>query len=157
MKKSLAVVDPKMAREAVRKHLARLQSSSNALVFTAQKNEEAMVQLLVDMAQDALMPPALRRACANDVLVYARGSIKPFFHDGHTIDSAAPGSAGLGATVGQELEAARQTARLHEQLNMLVGSNVHPSLWPDDVKSISSGLIDFYDAQDHVIDGKVSS
>lgn len=157
MKKSLAVVDPKMARDAVKKHLARLQSANNATQFTAQRHEEAMVTLLVDMAEDPLMPPALRRACANDVLVYARGQPKAWLHNGETINPALPGSSGIsGATIGDEIEAARQTARLHEQLALLTASNTHPRDWPDDVRAIATDIVRFYDAEEGVIEGKVA-
>lgn len=156
MKKSLAVVDPKMARDAVKKHLQRLQNSSNGVQFEAQLHERDMVTLLVDMAQDADMPPAIRRACANDVLVYARGQPKTWLHDGETINPALPGAAGLGATIGQELDAARQTARLHEQLALLTASNTHPRDWPEEVRSIATDIVKFYDAEEGVIEGKVA-
>lgn len=156
MKKSLAVVDPKMARDAVKRHLTRLQNSSNGVQFEAQLHEREMVTLLVDMAQDALMPPSLRRACANDVLVYARGQPKAWNHDGETINPASAGTSGLGATIGQELDAARQTARLHEQLALLTASNTHPRDWPDDVRAIATDIVRFYDAEEGVIEGKVA-
>lgn len=156
MKKSLAVVDPKMARAAVKKHLQRLQNATNGVQFTAQLNEVEMTELLVDLARNPEMPPSLRRQCALDVLAYARGQPKTWLHDGETIDSAAAGAAGMGATIGQELEAARQTAKLHEQLALLTAANVHPRDWPEDVRSIAGEMIAFYDAEEGVIDAKVS-
>lgn len=156
MKKSLAIVDPKIAREAVRKHLARLQGSNNAVQFQAQRYETEMVDLLAQFARDPDLPPALRRQTAIDVLTYARGAVKPWLHDAETIDPTAQGAAGLGATIGQELEAARQTAGLHEQLARLTAANVHPRDWPAEVRSVAAGLVAFYDAEDGTIDGKVA-
>lgn len=154
--KTALTIDPRKARDAVKKHLMRLQNATNGVQFTAQLHEVEMTELLVEMARNPIMPPGLRRQCALDVLNYARGAPKVWLHDGETIEPGAPGGAGLGATISQEIDAAKQTARLHEQLALLTASNVHPSMWPPEVRAVAADMVAFYDAEEGIVDVKAS-
>jgi len=151
-----ASINPKEARAAVVKHLKRLNSAVNVTQFTAQLHERDMIELLVDMAENVTMPPSIRRQCAIDVLTFARGQPRPWIHDGETVDPNMPGTSGLGATVGQEIEAARQTAKLHQQLAMLSASNVHPRDWPEEVRQIAGDMVAFYEQEDGIVDVKAT-
>lgn len=113
-----------------------------------------MTEILIEFARDVELPAQFRRQCAMDVLEYARGKPKLWLHDGETIDPAAAGAAGLGATIGQEIDAAKQTARLHEQLARLTAQNIHPRDWPEDVRKVAMDMVAFYDEADNVIDAK---
>jgi len=143
-----SVFDPRDARAAIKKHLQRLQNSSNGVQFEAQRHEVDMVNLLVDLAQDESNPATLRRQCALDVVTLARGVPKPWLHTGEDLNADTPGNAGLGATVGQELEAAKQTSALDEQLAQLTARNVHPRDWPENVRSVAADMIAYYENEE---------
>lgn len=130
------------------KHLRRLQNATNGVQFVAQLHEREAVELLVEFMHDPLLPVTLRRQCAIDVTQLARGAVRPWVHTGETINPEAEGTAGLGATVRQEIEAAQNTATLHHQLNMLTAANVHPRDWPADVRAVAADMVAYYAADD---------
>jgi len=139
------VIEVAQARTAIAKHLTSLTEMNNVnmAVFKAQAHEEEAVNTLVDMMKDVEVPPALRRACANDVIQIARGAIRPWAHSGATIHAEAPGDI-PGTTVGQEIEAAKNTAALYEQFNLLVAQGVHSDDWPSDIRDLVGDLIDHF-------------
>ena len=150
MKAKPSTLDPQLARDVVASHLKRLRANTNGVVFTAQNHEVEMVELLVEFARDPEQPPAFRRHCAVDVITFARGTVKPWIHDGETINPQAEGGSGIkGASVQDEITAAKNTARLHEQLTALIGGNVHPSQWPPDVRKVSAEMVEFYENEDN--------
>jgi hypothetical protein len=142
-------LDARAAKVAVSKHLLKLNASVNVTQYTAQLHEREMVELLVQMANDTEgMPPSIRRACANDVIVLARGHPRPWFVDPETVNPAAEGTAGFGATVGQEIEAVKLTVDLQRQLNELTSRNIHPSKWPAEVRAVASDMVAYYEDEE---------
>jgi hypothetical protein len=72
-------------------------------------------------------------------VLYARGPVIPWVHDGKTIDPA--GITPRGRTIDAEIEAAKAHSALHQRLDDLIRRNVHPDEWPDDVREIAGDLI----------------
>jgi hypothetical protein len=140
-----AVLDVNAARLAIARHLTSLTElhNVNMVQFRAQVHEEEAVSTLVEIMRDPEMPPALRRQCATDIVLYARGGVKVWVHDQATINAEAPGTT-AGVTVGAEIEAARNTAALYEKFNLLVAQGIHSDDWPDDVRQIAGDLIDHF-------------
>ena len=110
---------------------------------TAQAHETRMVEILANMAENEDLPAPVRIQAAVHVVTFARGQPKVWINKGETPDTAADGASGLG-TVGQEIEAARNTARLHRQLNALTARNIHPREWPADVVEIAGDMVAYY-------------
>lgn len=146
-------LDVGATRLAIAKHLTSLTSMHNVnmAVFQAQVYEQECINTLMGFVRDEEMPPALRRQCSLDVLLYARGAIKPFAHAGNTINPSEQGESGN--TVGDEITAARNTTALYEKFDKLVAAGVHPDDWPDDVRQIAGELIDHYSVVGTIIDG----
>jgi hypothetical protein len=69
-RRSVASMSPKEIREQAAKHFRNLVHAGgpNLAVFRAQIHEEAMVELLVGLANDATVAASLRRQCALDVI-----------------------------------------------------------------------------------------
>lgn len=143
-RRAIEKMDPKEARQAVARHMRRLMSTSgvNMAQFKAQVYEEAMVDLLAGFAMDAGQPPSFRRDCAKDVLSYARGAIKPWIHDGETIDPSATGDSG--SPVREEIEATRVTAEAYQELDDLVRRKVPPEQWPERIRALAGEAIAYY-------------
>jgi hypothetical protein len=130
-------LSPEDTRKAVKRHLYRLMTDGgvNLAQFKAQQHEEKMVQILVDFAMDDISGDTLshrefRAKCARDVLLYARGPVTPWIHSGQTINPQAIGPSG--ATVGAEIEAARQDAAMLAELDAY--ANVPYSSWPEELR-----------------------
>lgn len=151
-----ASINPREARAAVVKHLRRLNSAVNITQFSAQLYEQEMVETLVEMVRNEATAPSLRRQCAIDVLTFARGAVRPWVHMGETVNPQAEGTSGLNATVGEEIEAAKNTARLHAQLDLYIAQNKPPSEWPEDVRTIAGEMLTYYDTEDGIIDVKAT-
>jgi len=142
---------PTQVRTAITKHLKRLNDSTNKVQFQAQLYEVEMIDLLADFARTEDYPLSLRRQCALDVLNYARGQPKTWLHDGQTVDPQAQGNSGLGATVIQEIEAAKATADLHAKVAQLTAANVHPSEWDEEVRSVAGDIVEYYENTDEKV------
>lgn len=123
------------ARDAVVSHFRKLTGAAgiNLAQFRAQLHEEEMVELLVGFTRDITLPASLRRDCAKDVVTIARGPIQPWIHLGETIDPQAEGRTGN--TVGAEIEAARLTSRMYEQITQLTMKGVPFEAWPEELKA----------------------
>jgi hypothetical protein len=67
---------------------------------------------------------------------------KPWYHDGETIDPAATGATGN--TVAAEIEAARLSAQIYRELNLLVQRLVPSEQWPEHVRAVAGELIACY-------------
>lgn len=93
-----------------------------------------MVDLLHDIALAPDTPLSLRRQCALDVLTVARGEPGRLPEGSETVDPAATGATG--ATVGEEIAAARESAALFAELDGLVRNRVPFVDWPDRVKRL---------------------
>jgi hypothetical protein len=137
-------IDPKKAREAIARHFQALMQKSgvNVTQFKAQIYEEEMVDMLAGFARDMTQPTSLRRQCAIDIITYARGLPKPWIHVGDTVNPEAEGK--VGETVGQEINAARLTANIYQQLDELVRRGVHPDSWPADVRQAAGEALAYY-------------
>jgi hypothetical protein len=140
-------LEAEAAQTAVMKHLKKLKGSTNVTQFTAQLFEEQMVLMLKQFALDPEIPVTIRRQCALDVLTLARGQPRPWLVDPNTINPQALGGAGFGATVGQEIEAAKFTTDLHQQLADYTARNVHPRNWPAEVRAIATDMVAYYEDQ----------
>lgn len=141
-------VNSQSARDAIKKHLIRLQNANNGVQFEAQIHERDAVNVLVEMMHNEDLPAALRRQVALDITILARGTPKPWLHTGEDINPEAEGGSGLGATVGQELAAAKITADLHKELDRLTSMNVHPRDWPEEVRSVATDMVLYYEGED---------
>ena len=135
------------ARKAVARHFRRLtnQVGVNLAQFRAQLHEEEMVELLVGLARGKAVdqkgeaidvPVSVRRQCMIDVLTFARGPIRPWLHDGETIDPSMPAPGG--GTMGDAITATRATADTIEEMADLVARQVPPSAWPDHVREAAA-------------------
>lgn len=126
---------PRAARDAVVTHFRRLTGAAgvNLAQFKAQVHEEEMIDLLVGFTRDVTLPATLRRQCALDVVLVARGPIRPWEHAGETIDPSAEGRTG--ATVGTEIEATRLTADAYMRIASLTMRQVPFSQWPEDLQA----------------------
>ena len=141
-------VDPHAARNAVARHINKLQASNNGVQFQAQIYEREAVDTLVALMRDEEMPPSLRRQCALDVATLARGQPKVWLHDGETIDPNAQGAAGFGATVAQEIEATTISVDLHLKLADYTRRNIHPRDWPEEVRAVATDMVNYYETED---------
>jgi len=143
-RRSLSTMGPKEAREVIGSHFRRLTSSTgvNMAVFRAQLHEEEMVKVIAGIALDPLQLPSIRISAASKVLEIARGAIRPWVHDGQTVDPRAEGITG--ATVGEEIQAARMTAELYEEINALTMKRVPPEQWPESVRLAAGNLLATY-------------
>ena len=74
-----------------------------------------------------------------DVITIARGQIKPWYHDGKSVDPNADGQTGQ--PIGTEIESAKLTAELHERLNDLVMRKVPVDRWPEDVREAAGEFL----------------
>lgn len=140
-RRGVETMTPKEIREQAAKHFRKLSAASgvNLAQFRAQVFEEEMVELLVGFTRDITVATSLRRTCALDVIQIARGPQAPWFHDGKTVNPQAIGETGQ--TVGQEIEDARKTSALYTQLDELIRSNTHPSLWPESVRVLAGEML----------------
>jgi len=140
-------IDPVAARRAVAAHLTQRsrQSAVNLVQFVAQQHEVECVELLVQFARDETLPPALRRDCAKDILLYARGQPKVWLHDGRTVDPAAPSPRDPERrTVGDDIADVCTATALYQQFNLLVSQGVHPDEWSDAVKLLAGESLAHY-------------
>jgi len=137
-------IDPKEARLAVAKHLRSLSARSgvNFLQFYAQQYEEEMLDMLVGFSRDMTLTATLRRQCMLDVLLFARGAIKPWIHVGDTVDPAAPGA--VANTVGEEIQAARLMTDIKTKLDEYVRAGIPPEQWPEDVREAAGTMLAYY-------------
>jgi hypothetical protein len=129
---------PHQAREAAAAHYRGLTAGAggiNLAQFRAQLYEEQAVELLAGFMNDITLPAPFRRDCAKDVLLYARGAIKPWEHDGVSVDISATGRTG--ATIGEEIEAARLTAAAYEAINRLCMRQVPVDAWPEELRAFA--------------------
>jgi hypothetical protein len=104
----------------------------NLAQFRAQCHEEEMVELLVGFTRDVTLPASLRRDCAKDVILIARGPIEPWEHNGASIDPAAEGRTGNPVAV--EIDAARLSSRAYEEIASLAMRQVPFEAWPEYLK-----------------------
>jgi hypothetical protein len=134
------------ARLVAMQQLRRLTAASaaNSAQLRAQVHEAEMVELLVGFTRDVTLPAGLRRDCAKDVLLYARGPVTPWLHDGETIDPAAIGRTGN--TVAEEIDAIRLTSQAYEQMNGLVMRGIPFEAWPEDIKAIADSSLGTFSA-----------
>ena len=114
-------------------------SGANKARYRAQMFEEEMVDLLRDIAFAPETPASLRRQCALDVLVVARGEPGGLPAGAETVDPNAKGNTG--ATVGEEIEAARTSAALFAELDSLVRNRVPFVDWPERVKHLHEAAV----------------
>jgi len=143
-------VDPQQLREAIGRHFRRLTNTAgvNMAEFRAQLHEEEMVELLVGFTRDMTATMPFRRQCALDVLQLARGQIRPWIHDGETIQ---PDAVGLsGRPVREEIDSARRAAEVYAELDDLVRRKVHPSEWPEAVRLAAGDAISFFAEEESV-------
>lgn len=98
----------------------------------AQSYEEDCIDVLFGMATDVSgeVPHALRRQCALDVLVQARGPIAPQIHDGATVDPRAPATDGGAGTVADQIDAARRSATILAEVQDYVQQGIAFDRWP---------------------------
>ena len=143
----IAKLDANLARKAVAAHFRKITSKSgiNYAQFQAQLQEEDMVRLLAGFAMDTTLQPTLRRECALDVITIARGKIQPWIHDGQTIDPEAVSAAG--SPIKQEIDAARATAELYQELDDLVRRRIPPEQWPEAVRTLAGEAIAYYQTE----------
>lgn len=132
---------PAEIRQQAAKHFRKLSAASgvNLAQFKAQVFEEEMVELLVGFTRDITVATSLRRQCALDVIQVARGPQAPWFVNPATIQPNAIGETGQ--TVGQEIDEARKTSALYTQLDELIRSNTHPSMWPESVRVLAGEML----------------
>lgn len=138
---------PEQARGAIIRHFAHLNAAGgvNMAQFEAQRAEQSMVRVLVDMATDVSgeIPHALRARCAMDVVAIARGPLKPWLHQGETVDpnARAPDEK---RTVGENMESAQVLADVSEELDRLVSRRVPPEQWPEHVRAAVGDTLSYY-------------
>jgi hypothetical protein len=143
---------PEDVREVVGRHFRSLTSKAgvNFAQYKAQQHEEEMVELLVGFTQDATLTANLRRQCALDVILVARGPQAPWLHSGETI---IPGMASQdpngppGRTVGDDIESARRAADVQGELASLVMRKVPPAEWPEHVKLAAGEAIAYFELE----------
>jgi hypothetical protein len=136
------MADADKARKPVARRFMRLVDSGsgiNVSQFAAQLQEQEAIEFFVGIMRDITVPTALRMQCAEQIVLYARGPVIPWAHDGKTIDPAA--ITPRGRTIDEEIEAAKAHSSLHQRLDDLIRRNVHPDEWPDDVREIAGDLI----------------
>jgi hypothetical protein len=143
------MADADKARKAVARRFMRLVDSSsgiNVSQFAAQLHEMEAIEFFVGIMNDITVPTALRMQCAEKIVLYARGPVVPWAHDGKTIDPAA--ITPRGRTIGEEIETAKAHSALHQRLDDLIRRNIHPNEWPDDIRAIASDLIAGMEAEE---------
>ncbi len=147
------VIDVNEARAAIASHMLSLTSRPgvNMAMFRAQSFEQECVETLMGFVRDDELPPAIRRSCALDIVTIGRGAIRTWYHTGETVQPDAPGEA-PGTTIGQEIQAARNTTELHEKLNKYVSEGVHSDDWPADIRNLVGDLINHYNTVPAIID-----
>lgn len=140
-------LDPQKALSVVGRHFRRLVSHGgvNMAEFHAQLIEVEMVQILEGFAKDVTVPVSLRRQCALDVLLLARGPSIPWPRNGKTVDVNE--QTPMGGTVGDAIDAARVSADLYQTLDDLVRRRVPPAEWPPEVREAAGAAIAFYDSE----------
>lgn len=128
---------PHQAREAVTAHYRALTIGAgiNLAQFKAQLFEEQAVELIAGFMNDVTQTAAFRKECAKDILLYARGPIRPWEHSGETVDPNAIGHTGN--TVGEEIQAARLTAAAYEQINVLCMKQIPVDAWPIELQAFA--------------------
>ena len=114
-------------------------TGANKARWRAQLYEEEMVELLRDIALAPDTPIGVRRQCALDVLLVARGEPGRLPEGAETVDVEAKGNSG--ATVGEEIEAARASAQLFAELDALVRNRVPFAEWPERVKHLHEAAV----------------
>jgi hypothetical protein len=138
---------PEQARSAVIRHFAHLNSHGgvNLAQMEAQVHEQTMVRLLADFAMDTTgeISYPLRAKCAMDVIAIARGPLREWLHTGQTVDPAAPSPDGK-STVGDNIEAAKASAAVHEELDRLVAQRINPSDWPVHVRLAVGDALSYF-------------
>ena len=136
-------------RDKIAKQLRRFATRSglNMTEFQAQKYEVEMVDILAEMARDptGFVPLALKRQCALDVVMLARGPMlnRPWIHDGKTIDPEAHGATGM--TVGAEIDAIRVMSSMHQQLDELVRARVPVGEWPAEIREMAGEMVTYFE------------
>ena len=126
------------ARDAVVSHFRKLTSGAggiNLAQFRAQLYEEQAVELIAGFMSDVTLSAPFRKECAKDILLYARGAVKSWEHDGETVDTNAIGRTGN--TIGEEIEAARLTAQAYEEINKLCMRQVPVEAWPEELRAFA--------------------
>lgn len=142
----ISKLEPQAARKAIATHFRTVASRSgiNLAQFQAQLAAEDMVKLIAGFANDPLLPAPFRKECAIDVVTIAYGKIQPWYHEGEHIDPSAQSAAANGSTLGQEIDQARLTAELYQQLDELVRRKVPPEHWPESVRTLAGEAIAYY-------------
>jgi len=107
----------------------------NRVQFRAQMYEEEAVDLVRAMMYADEAPMGHRLQCAQQIVQWARGSVKTWNHDGETINPAAPGPAGL--PVGETIEAARAAVEVFSRFDRNVRLNIPYADWDDEVKALA--------------------
>lgn len=143
-RRSVTSMSPEEVRSLVSRNFRRLVNTTgiNLAQFEAQIHESEAIRLLWEFAVDENNPKAFRRDCAKDVLLYARGAIRTWQHDGETIDPSAQGVTGR--PIGQEINAVRLATDLQQQLADLVAGKVPVSAWPPEVIEAAGAAVTYY-------------
>ena len=105
----------------------------NMVQFTAQRFEEDAVKFVNDCIYAEEVPLAVRIECAERIVTWARGKPRDWAHNGETINPEAPGT--IGATVGEEIAAAKEAAVVYGELDRLVRAAVPYKDWPAELRS----------------------
>lgn len=143
-RRSVSSMSQEEVRALVAKNFRRLVNATgiNLAQFEAQIHEADAVKLLWEFATDDTNPKVFRRDCIKDVLMYARGSIKTWQHDGETIDPSALGLTGR--PIGQEINAVRLATDVMQEMNDLVARKVPVSAWPPHVVEAAGAAVTYY-------------
>lgn len=138
---SLTAGGPKPQSSAERRVLARVMQQHleraegyDGSKYRAQTYEVDAIDTLYALMTDPESPRSLRRACALDLRLIARGPVAPVIHDGRTIDPEEPTEDG--GTVGAYIEAARLSADGMRRLQEAVQARTPYDEWPEDLKAM---------------------
>ena len=105
----------------------------NMVQFTAQRFEEEAVKFVNSCIYAEDVPLAVRLECADRIVTWARGKPRDWIHTGETIHPEAPGT--IGATVGEEIAAAKEAAAVYGEMDRLVRAGIPYREWPIEVRS----------------------
>lgn len=107
----------------------------NMVQFTAQRFEEEAVKFVNSCIYADEVPLAVRLECADRIVTWARGKPRDWAHTGETIHPEAPGT--IGATVGEEIAAAKAAAVLYGEMDRLVRAGIPYKEWPEKVRNMA--------------------